>query len=107
MGNKMKLTECESMIYNILLKANKDLTLKEVTEQAEICFGKEWKIQTTATFLTRMEEKGYIKIYKIGKYSHYQPKVSLEAFRKQQMQRLKEILLFKNNKDMADFIEKM
>lgn len=76
MGNKTKLSECENMIMLILLKSDHDLNLTEITEQAKQ-LGKEWKLQTTATFVKRMERKGYVSIYKVGRYSHYRPEKKL------------------------------
>ena len=64
-----KLSECEEIIYAILLKSDHDLTLMEITDRAKE-YGKEWKIQTTAAFLKRMEKKEYISSYRIGRCSH-------------------------------------
>ena len=101
-----KLSECEEIIYAILLKSDHDLTLMEITEQAKR-FEKEWKIQTTATFLKRMEKKGYTSSYRIGRCSHYHPLVSLEEYRKEKLSEIRELLSFKNYKEMADFIKDM
>lgn len=102
-----KLSECEDLIMSILLEADHDLTLMEVTEQAKICFSKERKLQTTATFLTRMQKKGCISVYKVGRYNHHHPEVTLKDYRKRKLLELEELLLFKNNKEMADFVRNM
>lgn len=106
MENREKLSECEEIIYSILLKSDQDLILAEITEQAKQ-FGKEWKIQTTATFLTRMEKKGYTSSYRIDRRSHYHPLVPLKEYRKEKLSELRELLSFKSYKEMADFIKNM
>ena len=107
MEHKEKLSECEEMLMSILLDSNEDLVLTEIMEKLKNCFQKEWKMQTVCTFLTRMERKGYISRYRIGRYSHYRPEITLEEFRMQKLQQVKEILLFNNTAEMADFVRNM
>ena len=107
MVNKEKLAECEEMIMSVLWSADEDMTLDEVTEKVNIRFGKNWKIQTVATFLTRLKNKGYISIYRVGRYSHYHPEVKLDDYRRTVLQHVKEILLVESIDRMADFIKNM
>ena len=107
MENKSKLSECEEMILSILLNSDEDLTLTEIMEKAKNRFQKEWKMQTVATFMARMELKGYISSYKIGRYSHYKPAITLHDFRKYKMQDMRELLLFDGTESMVDFIKDM
>ena len=81
MENKNVLSDTEEKILAILMKSDEDMTLEEVTEQARLRYGKLWKIQTTATFLTRMQKKGYISVYRVGRYSHYHPLVEKDDFK--------------------------
>ena len=60
------------MIYSVL-DDTEHATLMEVTENVNKRYGKDWRLQTVATFLNRMKEKGYIEVYRIGRYSHYVP----------------------------------
>ena len=57
------ISECEEMIMSVLWK-NTDLNVVEITELLKLRFGKDWKLQTVCTFLTRLKSKGYINIYK-------------------------------------------
>ena len=77
-----KLSECEEMIMKILWSNHEDLDLLTVTEMAKDRFGREWKLQTVATFMIRLKTKGWIDIYKIGRYSHYHPLVDVEEYKK-------------------------
>ena len=107
MENKPKLSECEEMILSILLNSDEDLTLSEIMEKAWIRFRREWKMQTVATFMARMELKGYISSYKVGRYSHYKPEITLHEFRAEKFREMQELLLFSSTVDMADFLRDM
>ena len=86
----VKLAESEEMVMCVLW-GGEDPDLETVTNTVNARFKKTWKIQTVATFLTRLEMKGYISIYKVGRYSHYHPVVSLEEYRKEKLQQLKDM----------------
>ena len=95
------------MILSILLNSDDDLTLSEIMEKAYARFHKEWKMQTVATFMARMELKGYISSYKVGRYTHYKPEIKLCDFREQKFREMQELLLFSSTVDMADFLRDM
>ena len=107
MEKREKLAECEEMIMSILWSSEEDLDLMTVAANAKERFGKEWKLQTVATFMTRMEKKKYIDIYKIGRYSHYHPVVSLDEYRKVKMEEVGELLFDGDFEKMSEFIRKM
>lgn len=107
MENKPKLSECEEMIMSILLEAGEPLILTEIMKRAKTRFNKEWKMQTVATFMARMELKGYIGSYKVGRYSHYKPEITLVDFREQKFHEMQELLLFDNTVAMSNFLRDM
>ena len=76
-----EISVCERMIMKVLWDADEDLDLMTVTARVKEEFGKEWKLQTVATFMTRLQKKGYINIYRIGRYSHYHPLVEKDEFK--------------------------
>ena len=82
MEERNRLPECEEMIMSVIWSAKEDLNLHQVTERANEKFGKDWKIQTVCTFLTRLEKKEFISIYRIGRYSYYHLEVSKDEYRK-------------------------
>lgn len=102
-----KISECEEMIMSVLWAEEDAPDLMTVTESANRKFEKEWKIQTVATFLKRLEQKGLIAIYKVGRYSHYQPLVHLDDYRRSIFMHMKKMLRFKSNEEMAEFIRKI
>lgn len=105
--NKEKLSECEEMIMSVIWKADEDPDVQQVSEQLKAKFGKEWKVQTILTFISRMRTKGYISIYKKGRYSHYHPEVDLQEYRAWKMEEVRRILLFDSQEKMAEFVENM
>ena len=82
MEERNRLPECEEMVMLVIWASKEDLNLNQVTERANAKFGKDWKIQTVCTFLTRLEKKKYISIYRIGRFSYYHPEVSKDEYRK-------------------------
>lgn len=77
----------------VVMKAILDLADKEgslvlesvrVTELIEHLkiYGKNYKRTTVVTFLARLESKGAIQTYRIGRYSYVLPQYSLWAYRK-------------------------
>ena len=106
MEEKKNLSECEEMVMTVLWASKQNLDLNQVTERMKIEYGKDWKIQTVATFLTRLEKKRYISIYRVGRYSHYRPEVTLEEYRKQKMEEVRWLLFDGDWYEMAEFIRR-
>ena len=64
-------------------------------------------MQTVATFMARMEVKGYISSYRVGRYSHYKPEITLCDFQEQKLREMQELLLFSNTVAMSKFLRDM
>lgn len=107
MEDKASLSVCEEMIMSILLESDEPLILSEIMARAKNRFNKEWKMQTVATFMKRLEKKGYISIYRVGRYSHYKPEIKLCDFREQKLLEMQELLLFNSTVAMANFLRDM
>lgn len=103
MESREKLPACEEMIMSILWSADEDLDLMTVTAKAEERFGKIWKLQTVATFMTRLEKNKYISIYKVGRYSHYHPMVSLDEYRNAKLQEVTDLLFEGRQEKLVEF----
>ena len=84
-NENQKISDCEEMIMKILWESEDDLNLLEVTDRVATRYGKIWKLQTVATFLTRLKSKGWIDIYKVKRYSYYHPLVSVDEYRKEKI----------------------
>ena len=76
-----EISVCEKMIMKVIWDADNDLDLMTLTDRVNEEFGKKWKIQTVATFLTRLQKKEFIEIYRVGRYSHYHAIVEKNDFK--------------------------
>lgn len=83
-----KLSECEELLMKIIWSASTDPDLNTITEQLKIVFSKEWKPQTTATVLKRLEQKKFISVYKVGRYLRYRPIVDFKIYQKMKLNKL-------------------
>ena len=85
----MVISECEEMIMKVIWSnPDEDLDLITLNEKVAERYGRAWKLQTTATFMSRLQKKGWIDIYKIKRYSHYHAKVTKEAYEELKMREL-------------------
>lgn len=106
-NESQKISDCEEMIMKVLWDAGEDLDLIQVTEQVRIRYGKVWKLQTVATFMTRLKNKGWIDIYRIGRYSHYHPLVSLETYREVKMAELYDLFAKVDKEDKVYLVKEL
>ena len=75
-----KVSECEEMTMSVIWDATHDLALEEVMNEVNRRYGKTWKPQTVSTFLTRLRTKGFLNMYRKGRYAYYQPLVTKEEY---------------------------
>ncbi len=68
-----KLSETELEIMTKFWEENRSLTLEEVTDLVN---SKNWSDHTVRNFLTRIVNKGYLRVDKIGRKNLYVPMVS-------------------------------
>lgn len=80
------ISACERLVMKIIWDSTEDLALQEVMGRVNEENGKAWKPQTVSTFLTRLVKKGFLSMYRKGRYCYYQPLVSKDEFWKATMQ---------------------
>ena len=80
------ISVCERLVMKIIWDSTEELALQEVMGRVNEENGKAWKPQTVSTFLTRLVKKGFLSMYRKGRYCYYQPLVSKEEFWKATMQ---------------------
>lgn len=76
-----EISTCERMVMKIIWEAEEDLDLAHVMAGVNEEFGKQWKPQTVSTFLSRLVKKGYLAVYRNGRYSYYRPLVAKNDFK--------------------------
>ena len=80
------ISACERLVMKIIWDSTEDLALQEVMDRVNQENDKSWKPQTVSTFLARLVRKGFLTVYRKGRYSYYQPAVSRADFWKATMQ---------------------
>jgi predicted transcriptional regulator len=75
-----ELSTCEKMCLSVIVDTSDCvLDLNTITETVNKKFNKNWKIQTVATYLTRMVNKGYIdNSVRIGRYTQFRSVLTKE-----------------------------
>lgn len=77
MNNRIKVSDAETTILQILWKTKQPQSVAEVLEQAKE-EGISWAYTTVATFLKRMENKKLVSIEKKDRTYYYSPLVKPE-----------------------------
>lgn len=78
-----KITNCEKMIMSVIWGAGEDPDLTSVMTNVNQRYGKKWKPQTVSTFIARLAKKGYLNVYRKGRYSYYMPLITLTEYREE------------------------
>ena len=74
------ISACEKLVMKVIWDSTEELALQEVMDGVNHENGKNWKPQTVSTFLSRLVKKGFLNMYRKGRYCYYQPLVSKEDF---------------------------
>ena len=75
------LSESEMEVMRVIWASPSPVTSGEMLERFS---AKGWKIQTVSTFLTRLVEKGALKIEKRGRGNLYSPALTPEEYRRRE-----------------------
>lgn len=78
------LTDSEEIVMKSVWELGGNCTLSQIVKQAEE-HDKVWQLQTVATFLKHLEEKGYVRPYKDGRFFHYEVLVEEKAYKNKQI----------------------
>lgn len=97
----MKLSEAEKCIMSIIWDTDEDINLNELAVMLKARYNKNWQLQTIATFLKRIKNKGVIRIEKKGRYSYYYPLISKDEYA---VIELKELAAVFFNNDMHSLV---
>lgn len=74
------ISVCERMVMKVIWDSPEELALQEIMTRVNAENHKEWKPQTVSTFLTRLVRKGFLTLYRKGRYCFYQPLVSKHEY---------------------------
>lgn len=87
-----KISNCEEKVMKIIWDATEDPDLRTTMNAVNEKFGFNWKPQTVSTFLARLIGKGFLTSYRKGRYAYYVPEISLEDYRREQINELVKLL---------------
>lgn len=79
------ISACERLVMKVIWDSEDELALQEIMNGVNTENNKTWKPQTVSTFLSRLVRKGFLSVYRKGRYSYYQPLVSKEEYWKATM----------------------
>ena len=99
-----KLSSSEEKVMIVIWQTKGPITYIEVQAGVEKRFGDKWKGQTVCTFINRLKNKGYISTFKEGRFTHYEVLISIEDYRKMQLDEIVE-RLYKGNR--AQLVEEL
>lgn len=85
-----RLTPCELAIMQIIWKYKKDMPEAEIKLQLKELGHKGYARTTIATFLKKLEEKGYLEKYHVGRNSYVHALISARAYGQEQLRMILE-----------------
>lgn len=79
------LTDSEEIVMKSVWELGGNCTLSQIVNQSKE-HGKIWQLQTVATFLKHLNEKGYVRPYKDGRFLHYEILVQEKRYKRESFQ---------------------
>ena len=76
------VTECELLVMKTIWShPEKDMALPEILGLVNSTYGKEWAPQTVSTFLKRLVNRGFLRVYRQGRSFFYHELISFTDYR--------------------------
>lgn len=76
------VTECELLVMKTIWShPEKDMALPEILGLVNSTYGKEWAPQTVSTFLKRLVNRGFLRVYRQGRSFYYHDLISFKDYR--------------------------
>ena len=86
-----ELTPSETLIMKAIWDAGEDIAKMELQKKIMQQYGKDYAMTTISTFLVNLANKGFIKIYRIGKMSYVHALKNEEEFKEEQILKQKNL----------------
>ena len=76
------VTECELLVMKTIWShPEKDMALPEILGLVNSTYGKEWAPQTVSTFLKRLVNRGFLRVYRQGRSFFYHEMITFADYR--------------------------
>lgn len=105
MGEIKRLPECEELVMSIVWSSETPQSLKTILVDVNARHGKEWKPQTVSTILCRLVKKGFLSMYRKGRYCHYVPLIRREDYCESQLQRMVTLFFCGDVQGLGKFVQ--
>lgn len=89
--NKEGLTNCEVLVMKVIWSSDEVMSIQEILRAANEAYGKDWKVQTVSTFLSKIVKKGYLDMRRQGRTFFYHPLVTEEAYGRREIKKCVEL----------------
>lgn len=96
-----ELTAAESIVMKSIWEAGVEMSLSEVMAYILEHYGKEWKSQTVSTFLSKLVQKGFIRMKREGRRITYEILVPEEEYKTSQSDKF---VSFWNGGSVGEFL---
>lgn len=105
----MKMIKClsrsEELVMKVIWDSKEDIKQMDLISQMNTQYEKEFKRTTVCTFLERMEKKGYVKSYKIGRCAYVHAIVRKDEYVRELIKSLCELWFDGNMSNLAAAVE--
>ena len=103
MGEIKRLPECEELVMSIVWSSETSQSLKTILVDVNARHGKEWKPQTVSTILCRLVKKGFLSMYRKGRYCYYVPLIRREDYCESMVQRMSDLFFDGMVQELGNF----
>ena len=99
------ISTCEKFVMKVIWDSTEDLALQDIMGKVNEENEKSWKPQTVSTFLSRLVKKGFLSMYRKGRYCYYVPLIEQEEYCESQIQRMATLFFGGDVQGLGKFVQ--
>lgn len=69
-SEERNLSSAETLVMKAVWDAGEDVSVPDLIENLKVKFARDYARTTVATFLLKLSEKGFVRVYRKGKLSY-------------------------------------
>ncbi len=69
-NEERNLSAAETLVMKAVWDAEEDISVPDLMESLKVKYGRDYARTTVATFLLKLSEKGFVRVYRNGKLSY-------------------------------------
>ena len=86
-SEERNLSSAETLVMKAVWDAGEDISVPDLIENLKVKFARDYARTTVATFLLKLSEKGFVRVYRKGKLSYVHALKREEDYRERLLQR--------------------